>query len=363
MPNSYTLPIQGNDAYVDINGYTSGRSITYELLKANAELLNYSFAYLGTGPIINEQYNAGVFYYNSTSQRTVARWLVPTLSGIHSQFKFTVRARGGTPSLNGIISWDVVSSNGTTSSNHTPFYQVNYTYTNVLTITVASTNTLPYFEIRLKVQNQVDIQSIMVEHIPLATPISTATLSNCESDNTRNNFYGISPNMFNQDTPLSSSKAKQMADNIETLNKRPKLLFNMSGIDTGITSTTNPYNAYTIRPQKGLLWDDISNITRGDILLPYWFNSENMDVYFNLHLYIQPLADFVLYFLDQEINIPNTNAEKWVSYRIKYNTSSLFEIASSSMGTPLIRYRILPLFPNSLPVTATPILAMSLWGV
>lgn len=363
MPNSYTLPIQGNDAYVDINGYTAGRPINYELLKANAELINYSFAYLGTGPVINEQYNAGVFFYDSPTQRTVARWRVPTLSGIHSQFRFIVRARGGNGGTNAIISWDVVASNGTTSSNHTPFNTAVYTYTNQLTITIASTNTLPYFEIRLKVQNRVDIQSIMVEHIPLSTPISTATLSNCESDNTRNNFYGISPNMFNEDTPLSSSKAKQMADNIDTLTKRPRLLFNMSGIDTGITSTTNPYNALTIKPQKGLLWDDISNITRGDILLPYWFNSENMDVYFNLHLYIQPLADFVLYFLDEEIYISNANAEKWVTYSIKYNTSRLFEIVTSSIGTPLIRYSILPLYPNAVPVTATPILAMSLWGV
>lgn len=365
MANGYILPIQGNEAYVDSNAYITGRDITYESLVANGQLINYSHAFLSTGPVICEQYNAGICFYNSATYRTIARWRVPNISSFHRNFRITTVARGGNGGVNGNIRWSITYSGGTSTINHTPINTVNYAYCNQLNLGLTSANTFNYFEVALSVQNRVDIQSVMVELLPLASPITGTTATNYECKAVTNTFYPMGDLMFTADKPLSSSLARQMSDNITTLTRRQRLIYNHSGLDMGYDSTTNSFNAYTVQPQKGLLWEgDISNIARGDVLCPYWFNSENFDVHFKLDLYVEankPL--FRLYFLDEEINIYPLTTTKWLSYYIKYNASRFDDIVSSSMGTPLIRIAFLPMYPDTEPVNATPILSMSLWGV
>lgn len=362
MTNSYILPAEGNEAYIVTDGFTSGRDINYETLIASGKLLNYSHAYLGTGPVISQQWNNGLCYYSSPSPnyRQICRWLVPVLTNRHTNFKATVRIKG----TNAIIRWRVIRSTGLEQTfSHPIVNSASYLYS-TLNFTV-TTSTIGRYEFILEMQGVFDIESVNVECLPLSSPLVQSNNINFESNNTQTSFYNISDSTFQIDSPLSSAKAKAMIDSIVTLNRRRKVLLNISGLDTYTNQVTNPFNSQSIRPSKGLLFYDMDKINQGFIGFPYWLGSDAMPLYYTVAIYNDNVPySSTINILGYEIPLPSNTDPKWNIYAFRLRPEEVDQIQDTSISTPLIKFKFGSFIKEdpTVNVNATPILSLSIWG-
>lgn len=361
MPNSFILPAEGNEAYIVTDGFTSGRDINYETLIATGKLLNYSHAYVGTGPVISQQWNGGLCYYSSPSAyKQICRWLVPALTNRHTGFKANVRIKG----TNAIIRWRVVRATGLEQTfSHPIVNSASYLYS---TLNFAVTNsTIGRYEFILEVQGVFDIESVSVECVPLTSPLVQSNTTNFESNNTQTSYYHVDDSMFKIDSPLSSAKAKTLIDQIPSLNRRRKLLLNISGLDTYTNQVTNPYNSLPIRPSKGLLFYDLDKINQGFIGFPYWLGSDELPLYYTVAIYNDNVSySSTINILGYDIPLPSGQAPKWNLYVFQSRPEEVDQIRDTSISTPLIKFKFGSFIkgdPNT-NVNATPILSLSIWG-
>ena len=361
MTNSYILPLEGNDAQIETDGFVSGRDINYEVLIASGKLLNYSNAYLGSGPIINQQWNGGLCYYsNGSTYKQIVRYLVPSLSRQHNNFHTIIRAKATSGSN---IRWRVVRSSGLEQLFNVGASVSNSYLYNSLSFTVTS-STIGYYEFILEVIGTVDIESISVENRPLSSPLSpTNTISYTTSQSTLS-IYSVGDTMFGEDSPLSTPKAGLLIDNIYALNRRPRCLFSWSGLDTYTTSITNPFNTKTIRPQKGMIFHDIDKINRGLIGLPYWLNSDSMtDLRYTVAIYNANVPyDCILTLFGRDIPLDRNKASQWNKFTFRGVPDQLDQIEDTSLSTPLIKFTFDSIYNEGYLTNSTPILALCIWG-
>jgi hypothetical protein len=360
MANSYISPLEGNNAYVASDAFVSNKNIDYQALEKLGKLSNYAIAAIGTGPVLAQQWNNGVNYYSNVNTTTVCIWRVPILSSLHYFHRINVKARG----TNGTITWRVTSSAGQQNFTHSNTLNTNsYIYMNQLLVAF-SPNSLPYYTIELRITGAVDIESIYIDAVLPVSPVSTSQIVSRKSDNTVDTVYGIGDTSLQPDTPLSTSKAYNLIKNIEVLNTRPRSLFHFSGLLQSNNGVTNPFNSFTIHPQKAMLLNDINNINQGFIGIPYWGNTNRIGAKYSVHIY-QLAAPFNFKFniLGRDITLSSSVTDKWVTVTFDENPDTT-EIEEQSLSTPLVKVDIST--PNILyesQYNYTPIASISIWGV
>lgn len=359
MPNSYILPLEGNNAYVATDAFVADKNIDYQALEKMGKLNNYNIAMLGTGPILSQQWNNGVNYYSAVTATTVCIWRVPTLSSFHGFHRMNVRARG----TNGVVSWRVTSSSGQQTFSHNVFTSATYTYLNQLLVSF-NVNTLAYYTIELRISGAVDIESIMVDSIIPTSPITTNTITSRKSDNTSDTVYQVGATAMIEDTPLSSSKAHSIINTTNVLNTRPRSLFQFSGLLQSNNGVTNPFNSFTIHPQRTLLVNDLNNINQGFIGVPYWGNSNRIGAKYNVHIYqLAATFNFTFSMFGREITLSASASDKWSTFSFDVNPD-ISQIEAQSLSTPLIKIDFqTPTILYEQTYNYVPIAAISIWGV
>lgn len=359
MPNSYTLPLEGNNAFIATDAFVADKNIDYQALEKMGRLNNYNIAALGTGPIISQQWNNGVNYYSAVSATTICIWRVPTLSSFHGFHRMNVRARG----TNGVVSWRVTGSSGAQTFSHNVFTSASYTYLNQLLVSF-NANTLPYFTVELRVSGAVDIESIMVDSIIPTSPITTSSITSRKSDNTSAGVYQTGATLLIEDTALSSSKAHALINTTEVLKTRPRSLFQFSGLLQSNNAVTNPFNSFSIKPQRTLLINDINNINQGFIGIPYWGNSNRIGAKYNVHIYqLAATFNFKFSMLGREITLTASATDKWAIFTFDVNPDTT-QIEAQSLSTPLVKVDFQTatiLYEQT--YNYIPIAAISIWGV
>jgi hypothetical protein len=278
---------------------------------------------------------------------------------MHGFHRISVRARGTA----GVVSWAVTGSAGTQNFAHNQFTSATYTYLNQLLVSF-NANTLPYFTVELRVSGAADIESVMVEQVIPASPINNNVLTSRKSDNTSGSVYQIGDTAFTADTPLSSSKAHSIISTIDTLNTRPRSLVQFSGLLQSAGAVTNPFNSFSIHPQKALLLNDINNINQGFIGIPYWGNTNRIGAKYSVHIYqLAATFDFEFSILGQKITLTSSVANKWSTFSFLANPDTT-SIQEQSLGTPLVKVDIqTPTIIYEQSYNYVPIGAISIWGV
>ena len=365
MPNSYALPTEGNNAFVQTNALNADQDIRTEALTAMGKLLNFSHAYQGTGYLVNQMFGSGVFYYSSTTPRAVMQWRLPTISNAHVSFRASIRYRGnGTTAPS--FSWAVTSENGTLNTyNHTDeVASTSYVYSSVAML-ASSNATGKYRTFVLTISGPVQVTNVIIEQLPLSTPIAQAVVSQNSCDNTSKSFYPTKDTLFDVDTPLSAGKMIQVKENISTLQLRRRVLFSYSGLDLGYENTTNPWTSTFSHPQRGLLLRDFQSLVHNGLMaLPYFSNPDRLPFRFTLYFYtISVSYDYVFWIFDQQFTVA-AGTTGWQNATFTFYPP-LYDVEMYSLQTPLFRFKALTQFTDAIKENfeASPITSLTLVGV
>jgi len=358
MANAYISPVEGNNAYIATDAFVSDKNIDYQALDRMARLNNYCIAALSTGPVISQQWNNGVNYYSTGTTTTVCIWRIPTLSSTHSLHRFSVRARG----TNAAVSWRVTGSGVAQTTGHNIITSASYVYLNQATMSF-SANNLNYYTVELRVSGAVDIESVMVEQVQPTSPLNTNDLTSKKSNGSSAVVYQTGTTALVEDTPLSSSKAHSFISTIDALNTRPRSLFQFSGLLQSNNSVTNPFNSFTIHPQRTMLLNDINNINQGFIGIPYWGNTNRIGAKYTVHIYqLAATFNFQFSILGHSITLQSSLTDKWATFVFDANPDTT-GIAEQSLGTPLVKVEMqTPTILYEQLYNYVPIAAISIWG-
>lgn len=365
MPNSYTLPTQGADAFIQTDALNADQELRTEPLTAMAKLNNFSFAHQCTGVLVNQHFGGGVFYYSSTTQRSVLKWRLPNISQLHIQFRCSVRYRGNgtnTPQF----AWRTTTESGSISTTNATdeILSSSYAYSQTL-LTIGVNATGKYRTIELLIQGPVQISNVVVEQVALASPIAATNPQQVCCDNISRTWLPTSDQTFIADSPMSASKMIQIKDDTSVLQLRRRVLFAYSGLDLGYESATNPFLGTTVKPQKGLILRDFQNMVHsGIVALPFWSNPERLPLKYTIYYYVISVPfDYTFTIFDQTFSVL-AGTSGWHSSTFTYNPPS-YEVERYSLQNPLFKLTMLTQFTDPLGnnYEASPIQSLTLVGV
>ena len=157
MTNSYILPLEGNNAQLEPDAFNATRDISNldSQLTKLGKLQNYNFAYLGTGSIITQHFEDGVFYYSGTT-RIACQWRIPTLSANHKSINITLKGNG--------TSGNALFTLSNASSSNTKNFAFNSSKYDQGSITLASVSA-EYSLLTLTVSGVIQLDYLSVEYM------------------------------------------------------------------------------------------------------------------------------------------------------------------------------------------------------
>lgn len=346
MTNSFSLPLAGNNARVEPDAFITSRDISNadNQLGKIGRLQNYAFAYHATGPIITQHFEDGVFYYSGTS-RVACRWRIPAISANHKTIKITLHGQG--------TSGNALFTLSNASSSNTKNFAFNSQKFDQGSIALASV-TSEYSLLTLTVSGAIQLDYVCIEYLPLSSPLAEIAV---DAVYTNGFFYPIGDDSFLADEPLSAGMGQMLTNNIRVLQRRPRMLFSMSGIDLPET-TSNPILGKTVRPQKGLTINDIFALNTAFIV---WGNYNRLGMIYKVMMYVENFTayDFSFKIYSQDITITSGTIPQWIEYDLRtiFNQGGIDQFLSM----PLIRFNLNPQV-GAFFTTASPILSISFWG-
>jgi hypothetical protein len=354
MTNSILNPIVSLDPFV----YVSGREISND---ANAltnlgKMQNFLHANYGAGVVIEQNFDDGIFYYNSVSPKLACFWRIPVASVNHKTFRVNINARAHT-GLNFVsIKFTAGASNNTLSFTLTPsataWYSGNATLASI-------SNSTQYIDVELTVSGHLQVNSICVETLPLSSVDDGAVYQPNGSDY----FYPVGDTTLESDKPLSSAKGRQLLSNLRLLQKRPRSLFCASGIDVNADGgTTNSFNAGSIHPQKTFSYQDLVAMFAN---IPNWEGSTTLALNLTIHLYVvnPSLYDYVFFIWSGKITVSAGETGKWLIITGRYPDD--FGAFIINLTYQLTEFKINPKLSGDIlnpTLISSPIKSISMWG-
>ena len=354
MTNSILNPIVSLDPFV----YVSGKEISNnaDALVNLGKMQNYLHANYGAGVMIEQKFDEGILFYNSSTPKIACYWRMPVISTAHKSFQITVNAQAHT-GLNYV--YVIITSGASTATltlNLTPsttaYYQGSITFASIA-------NSTSFMLVQMTVQGHLQVNSICVEALPLSSVSDGAVYQPNGSDY----FYPIGDDAFISDKPLSSAKGRQLLSNLRLLQKRPRMLFCASAIDVNADGgTTNTFNGGSIHPQKTFSYQDLIAMTPN---LPQWEGAVTLGLKLNIHLYvINPTAyDYEFYLWSNKIVVEAGETGKWLAILADYPSSfDAFLVNLTYRLRPLRINPLLSIDPLDPTLISSPIQSISLWG-
>ncbi len=225
MSNSFT----SSPTLVDPSRLTASQTIRSNEIARLSDLANYCFATGGTYNCISQLYDDLSFCTNSTSFVVMAEWLVPRISNEHNVLIVNIQAFCPTAAnATAELDLDFGSVKYTAQVSITDQGRYNATF-NTATITVTGVHTEDHAILNLSLKaptgQEVVLLGIQANWQALTSPLTTGELGQHDDI-----FTPQGQTRQGIDKPLSSRWGVEMLENINTLRRRPRVLFNWSGV-------------------------------------------------------------------------------------------------------------------------------------
>ena len=354
MTNSILDPIISLDPFV----YVSGREISNDAaaLANIGKMQNFLHANYGAGVVIEQNFDDGVFYYNSASPKLACFWRIPVVSVNHKTFRVNINARADT-GLNFVsIKFTAGASNSTLSFTLTP--SVTAWYSGNATLASIS-NAVQYIDVELRVSGHLQVNSICIETLPLSSVGDGAVYQ----PNGAGYFYPVGDTTLEIDKPLSSAKGRQLLSNLRLLQKRPRSLFCASGIDVNADNgVSNNLGAGSVHPQKTFTYQDLIAMVAN---IPQWEGSTTLGLNLTIHLYVvNPSAyDYIFFLWSGKITVSAGEPGKWLVITSRYPSD--FNAFIIDLTYQLTAFRVNPKLSTDIlnpTLISSPIKSISIWG-
>ena len=312
MSNSYTSP----PTLVDPTRPTAGQTIRTTEVSRLGDLSNYCFGVGGCHNVLSQLWDDSGFVQDSTSFVSMCSWQIPRMSNHHNTL--VINVMGFCPTAaNGTARFTLTLGSNTYTTDISITDQSRYVSGfNQGTISVTASQAEFAGELTMEVKapsgQTVEILGVQANWQALSSPLTTGQLLQ-----TTNVYTPQGINRLAADLPLSSRFGVEMTENINTLRRRPRVLFNWSGVEN--TSPTTNRSLEAAAPRA---------IGRGDLSSFYSeaaiFAGTNEDTNLVFRVYVRVLNYTSGSFeLDVMGNTLTLNSLGWSSHDLALNMEEL----------------------------------------
>lgn len=234
MSNSFTSP----PTLTDPSRLTAAQTIRTTEIARMCDLVNYCYATGGTSNIVSQLFDDSCVIQDSTSFVAMAEWVVPRISNQHNTLVINLQAYS-TPSGAGTAEFIYTIGSSTYNVSITITDQNRYISSfNSGSISITGTHTEAYGLLSMRVKapssNKTIILGVQANWQALSSPLPTGQLLQHADI-----FTPQGQGRQGADQPLSSRWGVEMLENLNTLRRRPRVLFNWSGAEN-TSPITNP---------------------------------------------------------------------------------------------------------------------------
>ena len=286
MSNSFTSP----PTLTDPSRLTAAQTIRSTEIARMSDLANYCFAVGGTHNVVSQLFDDLTFIQDSTSFVSMAEYIVPRISNHHNSLVINIQAYSNSAANPTVqASYDLGGVKYTASLSITDQNRYISTFSSG-TISITGTHAEEYglLTIDAKAVTGADlvVLGVQANWQALSSPLSTGELLQYTDV-----FTPIGQNRQGADLPLTARWGVQMLENISTLRRRPRVLFNWSGIKNA--STSLPITAAGAGP-KAIGRGDLSSFYSEVALFAGTSDDDNLKirVWINLENYTSGSLNF-----------------------------------------------------------------------
>jgi len=277
MSNSFTSP----PVLVDPARVTAGLTIRSEEISRLGDMVNYSFAHVGCGNVINQAWHDEVFQFDNTTMTDVCEWIVPRPSAEHTEFKLRLMAHctisgGGLAKVTVSSPISGHSDSTTITITDTSRFQSGF---DVITVAISSVEQELYAEVTLSLDapsgGLIEVAGVQAGWTPLTSPLTVRALDQYDEE-----FIPMGANRLGADLPLTSRFGVDMLNNIRMMRPRGRVLFSWSGVDESrVVSTQAAAKGLGVFDTQLMYSDAVSfdGMPENGLDVDVWFYVENYD--------------------------------------------------------------------------------------
>jgi hypothetical protein len=222
------------------------------------DLSNYCFATGGTSNVLSQAWDDSTFRQDDSSAFiSMCQWYIPALSSSHQSLNIVLSAWSNT--AGGQARFVLDYGGGNTYTTDITITDTSRYSSGFNTGSIAVTSTQNEFAavltmgVKAPVGDEVEILSVMANWSSLSSPLPTGELFHTLS---RYTPQGI--NRLAADLPLSARFGVEMLENINTLRRRPRVLFSWSGVEGVSSDLPSMFSECALFP--GMVEDSTLNI-------------------------------------------------------------------------------------------------------
>jgi len=316
MSNSFTSP----PTLVDPGRLTASQTIRSTEIARLSDVANYCFATGGTYNCLSQVYDDLCFVTDNTNYVVMSEWIIPRISNEHNTLIVNVQGYCPTAANASVeLSLYVGSTKYTTYVNITDQGRYNSSFnTGTITVTGSHTEAEAGLALALKAPSgqEAVLLGVQANWQALSSPLTTGELGQASDI-----FTPQGQTRQGDDKPLASRWGVEMLENINTLRRRPRVLFNWAGVRN--TSSSSSISVAGAAP-KGIGRGDLSSFYAEVALFAGMVEDENLNLRVWTKLRNYTSGDI---YLDVMGNTLTLNSSDWQSHDIEF---VLDEVARSN---------------------------------
>ncbi len=259
MSNSFTSP----PLLTDASRVVAGQTIRTTEIARLADSSNYAFATGGTSNVLSQTWDDSTFRQDGTSFVEMCQWYIPQISSSHQTlnirvFGFDIGGANGEAKFTYIVG----SNSYSTTISITPLQYYAVFDVGVINITATQNEAagLLKMEVRAPGSGEIEILSVTASWSPLTSPLATGQHFHQLSE-----YIPQGQTRLSADLPLSSRTGVELINNINTLRRRPRVLFNWSGVE-GVSSGSGISSAGAA--PRGIATGDLNSMFSESAIFP-----------------------------------------------------------------------------------------------
>ena len=313
MSNSFTSP----PLLTDASRVTASQTIRTTEFTRLADSSNYAFAVGGTSNLLSQTWDDSTFRQNSTTFVEMCQWYIPQISEEHATLNIILNGFCAVAGAQVRFTYTLASNSYTTTLTITDTSRyssgfvsgaINITAQNAVFAGVLS------MEVKAPTGGEVEILGVMANWSPLTSPLSTGQLRSIGSL-----YTPQGQNRLAADLPLSARTGVEMINNISMLRRRPRVLFNWSGVE-GVSSS-EAISVAGAAPRT-IATGDLESMYSEAAIFPGMRDDFTLDIFAYVHV-IQnggTYSNLSLDLLGQQITMNSTG---WTSHTLQLRIDEL----------------------------------------
>lgn len=328
MSNSFTSP----PLLTDASRVVAGQTIRTTEITRLADSSNYAFAVGGTSNVLSQTWDDSSFRQDSTSFVEMCQWYIPQISSSHQTLKIHLSAWSSAGGAQASFSFVVGGATYQQTITITDSSRYGSSF-NTATINISSTHNdfagLLKMEIKAPSGGEVEVLGIMVNWSPLTSPLAAGQHFHQLSE-----YVPQGQTRLGADLPLSSRTGVELINNINTLRRRPRVLFNWSGVK-GVSSGSSISSAGAV--VQAIAFGDLNSMMSESAIFPGIKDDPTLDItaYVNIRQDGGSYSALSIDLLGERITMNSTG---WTTHTLSFRLDELPR--SNEFG--LSMYRIGP---------------------